>query len=227
MFYKSLRKEKFSPGNLSDIENLRWEYVIKRQEEIKKNWAPLFKQEKCFYGTSNLSRYPQGAKILFEVSDHGISYSLPKEGDLNANNFIRCLPDNKVPLYINSEFVSVRDAVKNRLEGKERYAPIPERQDLVDRYFRHEVVNSRMLKIIGYCDIIIHEHFDNLLSRVEYSAIEHPLLILTINGRVYMCKDRMFTMTPESKKHFFWEEDLFNDKKEDKSRIGRYQIKVT
>lgn len=231
-YYRSLRDDRYLPENLSEIERLRWDRIKDRINLLKTKWRKIFRDApKCghFHGYHKCWRedHYETYHVLFSISDHGISNSfLVENSDQNAKEFVLCLPDNKLPMYINSTFEKVREAVKKRLANEKDYQPYPEVQELVDLYYQHERESKRINIVISYCNKIILEHFYVLLKKVDHHPYIEPLMTLTINNRIYMAKKRELVLTPEMDKHFFWESDLLNDEKYDESVSDSYHLSV-
>ena len=231
-YFRSLRDDRYLPENLSEIEQLRWDRIKNRINLLEIKWRKLFKDApKCghFHGYHEYWREDHYDKdhVLFNISDHGISHDfLSERDDYHAKSFVLCLPENQVPMYINSTFEKVREAVKNRLAKEKDYKPYPMRQDLVDLYYQHERESKRLNICIAYCNKIIIEHFRTLSKKIDHLPYMEPLMTLTINGRLYMSKKGELILTPEMEKHFFWESDLFNDKKYYDLRHDIYHLSV-
>jgi len=221
MLHKSLRVEKFTPENLSAIEEKRWGLILKRRKLLNSLWKPIFTtipEGRMFQG---IRKRWDGKKYVTELvcfdatDDIGIHYDTVSEGSQEGGNkFVRCLPDTQLPRYINSTFDRVQKSVRDRLAGEKGLEYIPVRQDLVDAYFLFSQKSQRISDAISYYNTIIEDHFYYLNKKINCNkTYEQPMITLSINGRVYIYKDRKFILKPESINWIFTETDRLNMKK--------------
>lgn len=146
--------------------------------------------------------------VVFKM-DEGISHHYVDENDTNAIDFVRCLDDNQLPKYINSGSDKVRETVIRRLKGEAGLTPYPKRQDLVDLYYRTDVMLGRIRRVIGYYDEILIHHFQNMRRRIDRDPLyEEPRITLSINGRLYIFEGGKLAHTPEHANYVFFEGDL-------------------
>jgi hypothetical protein len=231
-YFRSLREDRYFPENLSEIEQLRWDRVQDRINLIETKWRKIFREapkDGHFHGYHKFWRknHYENNHVLFNIGEHGISNTfLEERDDYYAKDFVLCLPDNKVPMYINSTFAKIREAVKKRLAGEKEYQPYTMVQDLVDLYYQHERESKRLNLSVGFCNKIILEHFRTLSKKCDYPPHYEPLITFTINNRIYMARSGQFILTPEMDNHFFWKNDLMNNEKYDLSRSKTYQLTV-
>lgn len=231
-YFRSLREDRTLPENLSEIEQLRWNRIHDRLNLLETKWIKIFKDAPTcghFHGYHKAWRdnHYENDHVLFNISDHGISHDfLAESDDYHAKDFVLCLPDNQLPMYINSTFEKVREAVRKRLANEKGYQPYPMVQDLVDLYYEYERMSKRINLSICYCNKIILEHFRTLSKKITYPDYYEPLMTLTINERVYMSKKGELVLTPEMENHFFWEFDLLNDEKYCEQRTKAYHLTV-
>jgi len=227
-----MREDRYLASNLSALENVRWGNVLKYQALLKDVWRPMLKdipKKGLFYGVHN------STAVCFEYSDGGISYNFPEEKDSTANQFVRCLPEDQLALYINSGSEKVKDAVKSRLKGDSALYPIPLRQDLVDSYYSFELKSKRLFRSIEFYDMIILEHFDMLSKKLPKKFwYDNPIITLPINGRVYIYQKKggphsseRFLMKPETVNWIFSESDLTNKDPVDDSYRESSQLSIT
>ena len=227
-----LREDRYAPENLLAIEKLRWEKVLEYQDNMKKNWKPIFSrapEEGKFHGICHF--YQNGVwsdrQVCFAISEYGIGNDYIREDDRYAEAFIRCLPDNKVPLYINSVFEKVKEAAKKRLAGQKRYEPIPLRQDLVDLYYKAQRKSGLLLKSIQICTQIIEHHSRNLAHKINRTErLSSVVSSLVLNDRVYIFQDNKILVSPEINNWIFNVDDLMNDSPVDESRLDRFKLTV-
>lgn len=229
MLYRYLREDRFAPENLLAIEKLRWENEQRYQYLMEKCWRPIFSglhKGDMFHGISHSNGNGEKSEVCFSISEYGIGYDYLVEDDKYADKFIRCLPDKKVPLYINSNFETVRDAAKKRLAGEKGYEPIPLRQDLVDLYYKTQDRSQRIFKTKGICTQIIEYHIDALLHKIDRKENISPVMMsISLNGRIYICYDHKIIVHPEDKNWIFTIDDIMSDDHVDYSRLD--QIKLT
>lgn len=206
----SLKSSRYASENLEAIENLRNNYVLKHRGIIEGPWRSVFEElSKCGGSCQGIV---DGKLICYQYDGQGMSQQFPEEGEFYGTIFVRCLDENKLPLYINSPGKQVREAVANRLKGDRAFSPIPVRQDIVDSYNYLSRRNQRIQAVIGYCDYVIRHHFKELLNKIEKKYMyDSPVLTLTINSRVYLFKGDKFLLCPETRNWIFSVEDLGTD----------------
>ena len=214
-FFRFLCIERYRPENIQEMEQLRWERVQRHRTVILEKWRYIFRQLPMggsFFGThhrwDNTKQAYKDHIVLFSTDGYGISNKYVTEKDY-GKDFVRCLDQRQLPKYLNSKSAEVQDAVKERMKGNEEYAPYTKRQDLVDLYYRVELESSRVHKAIGYYDLIIKDHYDNMVHRiVNKSGYDQPLVSISINNRVYVFKDGKLIIPPEQANFVFFEKDF-------------------
>jgi hypothetical protein len=235
-----MREDRYLASNLSALENARWGNVLKCQTLLKDVWRPIFKlapKDGFFYGMHKQWRddHYDLHTICFKICEHSISYEYIEEKDSTADKFVRCLPEDRLALYINSGSEKVRVAVKSRLKGDSAFYPITLRQDLVDTYYNFELRNKRLFLSIELYDMIILEHFETLSRKIPKKIrYDYPIITLPINGRVYIYQRKSnnalsqnFIMKPETVNWVFSELDLTNKDSVDDSYRESSQLSIT
>lgn len=223
-FFRKLWEEKYLPENISEMEERRWQNVLKYHKMLNTKWKSIFKNIPDggkFFGIHHrwVKDHYQDEFVVFDYEDHGISNSFPTETS-NQKKFVRCLDTNKLPLYINSSDDTTRELVKKRMEGDKELTQFPKCQDLVDLYYRTEVEGGRLLKAIGFYDQIINDHYGNMARRmVNDERFKKPMVVLSINNRLYIYQDGALSIRPEDNYFVFFESDFTSKEKID----GLYQ----
>lgn len=223
-FYQKLWEEKFLPENISEMEELRWQKVLRYQELLNTKWKSIFDNIPSggtFFGTHRrwVTDHYQDEFVVFSYQDLGISNSFPTESS-DQKKFVRCLDTNKLPLYINSYNDTTRELVKKRMEGDKDLTQYPKCQDLVDLYYRTNVEGRRLLTAINYYEKIICNHYGNMVRRMKRDRwYKEPTVVLSINKRIYIFQEGKLSIRPEDNYYVFLESDFSNNEKID----GHYE----
>ncbi len=231
-FYQKLWEEKFLPENISEMEELRWQKVLRYQEMLNTKWKSIFDNIPSggtFFGIHRrwVKDHYQDEFVVFDYEDHGISNSFPTESS-DQKKFVRCLDTNKLPLYINSSDDTTRELIKKRMEGDKELTQFPKCQDLVDLYYRTEVEGGRLLAAIGFYEQIINDHYGNMVRRmVRDMRFKEPVVVLSINNRLYVYQDGALSIRPEDNYYVFFESDLSNKEKIDGLYQHTHQLAVS
>lgn len=224
-FRQSLWHEKFEPCFVSEMEELRHAAVLRHKRVVLEKWRGFVKlssASKIFWGTYKRfikGEYRRGAKItkdryeiervVFKV-DEGISHSYASENDSSAIDFVRCLSGKDLPKYLNSKSEKVRETVVRRMKGDTSLSQYEQRQDLVDLYYRCDTMFGRVRQVIGYYDLILIHHYQNMKRRILQKPMyyEEPRVTLVLNDRLYIFEGGKLAHTPEHSNYVFFEGDL-------------------
>jgi hypothetical protein len=224
-----LRADRFSVENLPALEAIRWKYVLKYRAFIKGPHKDLFNKFPVgglCYGYK-VNEFQVNELICFQFDGEGLSCNLLREFDgYSGQMFVRCLPQDKLALYINSSNKKIQEAVNERLQGNGK-PPIPFRQDIVDTYYRNEIISGRLLKVIGYVDHVISDHIRTLGRKIpdRFRYYEH-VLALTINDRTYLQREDVY-LPPETMMWAFTTKDIESEEVVDVDQRFKHQLSIT
>jgi hypothetical protein len=206
---RKLRQDRFDPKNLEALEQRRWECILKYRALLKGSWREMLEM---FPKDGNVYGHYSGRLVCFEYDGYGISHNFPEEFSTYQIEFVRCLTDKELSLYINSTSETVKQAVNKRLEGDPTFSPYELREDIVQCYYKIERKNFLFLKAIGLYEEIIKQHFQNILHRmVSTHKFDRPIISLILNGRTYTFKDDKFLIKPETYNPKFTVQDLMSN----------------
>jgi hypothetical protein len=206
MIENFLCNDKLTPEALPRIEALRHRYILKYRAIMTGAWRAIWDSVPkggLFFGMHN------NEMVCFDYDGYGIEHNNLKESDMTGKKFIRCIPEDHIPLYINSTFSQTKEAAINRFKGTPGFEPIPLRQDLVDEFYKWNSKIQRILKVIGYCDEVLLRHFRTLNEKIDHRYQHNDRVVtLCVNGRVYMWRDGKLLVKPETINWMFQVEDI-------------------
>src|SRR4030042_1821174 len=108
-YYPSrLRQDRYDPANLEYLEHRRWICVMKTRTLLRDMWNKFMSMTpagSCFYGHDR-----KGRTFYFENDRHGITHDYVEERGSSPERFVSCLPDEDLPMYINSVYSGVKKA---------------------------------------------------------------------------------------------------------------------
>jgi hypothetical protein len=205
---RGLRPDRFDPNNLEALEQHRWKCVLKLKTILTGPWREMlnmFPNKGYVYG------HHTGRLVCFEYDGNSLSHNYPEEFGGDQRDFVRCLEDKELPLFIHSEADIVKEGVKKRLGGDSDYAQYEHREDIVQLYFKLNKKIYRIQRAIGYYEQIIGYHFSNLIHRINHTHGYSNLIIsLVLNNRTYVYQDSQFFIKPETYNPVFSVQDLLS-----------------
>lgn len=219
----NLRKDRYSPDVLPALEEIRWRNVLRYKAFIQGPYKDMFNMIPeggyCFGYKDNELR-------CFHYDGEGLgNYAVNESSDTLAYLFVGCLADDQLPRYINSKNKKVQQAVRDRFQGTAR-PPIPFRQDIIDLYYKYEMIYGRFQKVIGYVDQVIKGHLQALTRRIpgRFRDYKH-ILALNINGRAYLQRGEIY-LPPETMLWSFTPEDINAEDTVDADHQFKHQIAI-
>jgi hypothetical protein len=190
-----LKKERYLADNLPAYEEKRWQAVLLYKRIIQGPWKNLFSE---MGKLKEVWGYYEGKKVYFSYDGYGLAHYSPIEGNDRADIFVKCLDKKELPLYINSPYEIVQTAIKARMVGDKRYAPVVRRDDLIELHYKWENRARHVRKVIELYDNIMGEHLFSLYHRmIDSIAFTRKVLTLTLNNRTYVYQNSTFLVKPE------------------------------
>lgn len=219
-------------------EKERYRAVQERNRLYETLWRPVYKEitdNAPIWGVRVKDVSGSTGIVVFNTrkctitDEPGISTQYCERWDPDG---ILTLPLEDLPLYINTipghdtplkpEALQV---LKDRLENKVPQTPL--RQDLVDRYYEAENLQSAQYLIIGKATDAIQKYIENRvwdLYRKELQMGHDIVTYLHINGREYhwVPNERVqkLFLCPETKIVHIYETDIIQDEKDHPCVIG-------
>lgn len=207
-----LRQDRYDPANLEYLEHRRWICVMKTRTILRDMWnkfISMIPTGNCFYGHDS-----KGRTVYFKNDRYGLSHDYVEENCSSPEKFVSCLPDDDLPMYVNSIFPKVKETVAMRMRKDPDVEIAPLREDIAAIYFRIEKISKNLYGAIGLYNDIIQRHFYNLYNNMVLDfRFERSMISLVINHRTYVFKDGNFVITPEGSNTMFLVSDLLREDK--------------